>query len=373
MINRLALLALLCLACPAAAQEVTPDRATAATTRLAEAELALLAAQAQPDATIALTGAIRLFEDGLIVARADVQAAEAVLDDLKAPLTARQDQISRLLGAAVLWRHRSGTLDVARPDGSRAALLYTRFGSALDADMAGLADAYAKVAAAQARLDTASATLTDGQSVHDAALDDLRRAMQATTLPERFTPDPVQTALLLAETTSLADLTGRLATVYDLGLPNDAVLAAKGALPAPVTGRVLHAFGTTDPTGVARGGTILATPPDALVVSPTAATILFAASVDPLGEVVIISPSAGVLVTFAGLAEAFVEPGKIIPGGIPLGLMGGDPPPVDANFTALTTPASGGESQALYLAVREGQTPVDPATWFALENEMDKQ
>ena len=70
---------------------------------------------------------------------------------------------------------------------------------------------------------------------------------------------------------------------------------------------------------------------------------------------------------FAGLAEVYGEVGEIISAGAPLGLLGGSTPQSDADLTISNQINSGGQSQTLYLEVRDGQTPVNPATWFAIE------
>ena len=361
---------MICLAAPLAAQQGLPDPANAATTRLDEARQAYGAAESASDPIAQLTLAVRLFEDGLIAAQAGAVTTARALADLQDPLSARHEQTSRLLAAAILAQQRSGVAVTASP---QTALLVAETTTGLGAAMADIVAAYDALAKAAARHETTARVIATAEADRAAALADLRVALEAASFPQRFEDDPVISALLLAESATLADLLNGLGTIDDLGLPNDSVLAAKGALPQPVTGRVLHGFGTTDDAGASRSGTILATPARALVVSPTQATILFAGPFETLENVVVIAPDATVMVTFAGLDEVFGRPGQIIPAGTPLGLMGGQAPSVDGKLTAPIPLESGGESQALYLGVREGQTPVDPATWFALENEMDKQ
>ena len=85
------------------------------------------------------------------------------------------------------------------------------------------------------------------------------------------------------------------------------------------------------------------------------------------GNVIILEPAADVLFVIAGLAETFGEPGQVVPEGSPIGLMGGETPPVDAILTTNRVTGAEPRSETLYLEVREGQSPVDPATWFATE------
>ena len=85
------------------------------------------------------------------------------------------------------------------------------------------------------------------------------------------------------------------------------------------------------------------------------------------GNVVILEPAAGVLFVLAGLAETFGEAGEILPKGAPLGLMGGETLPVDAILRETDQGNGAQANETLYLEVREGQGPVNPAIWFAYE------
>ncbi len=147
--------------------------------------------------------------------------------------------------------------------------------------------------------------------------------------------------------------------------------AIKGDLPLPVQGQLLREFNVADAAGITRPGVILAARPRAMVTSPVTATILFRGPLLDYGNVVILEPAADVLFVIAGLAEVYGEAGQVIPTGSPIGLLGGEQPAVDeilnqtnANPTTIT---GAGQSETLYLEVREGQSPVNPATWFALE------
>jgi septal ring factor EnvC (AmiA/AmiB activator) len=130
---------------------------------------------------------------------------------------------------------------------------------------------------------------------------------------------------------------------------------------------LLRAFNAPDAAGIARPGVIIAARPRAIVATPTPATILFRGPLLDYGNVVIIEPATDVLIVLAGLAEVYGEAGQVIPAGTPLGLLGGDVPFVNAILTQSDGTGGGQASQTLYLEVREGQSPVDPATWFALE------
>jgi septal ring factor EnvC (AmiA/AmiB activator) len=83
--------------------------------------------------------------------------------------------------------------------------------------------------------------------------------------------------------------------------------------------------------------------------------------------VVILEPAADVLFVIAGLEEVFGEAGQVIPQGSPIGLLGGDAPNTNGNLTGNGSNEGGVATQTLYLEVRDGQSPVNPADWFVLD------
>ena len=187
-----------------------------------------------------------------------------------------------------------------------------------------------------------------------------------TDLPRRFTEDPVRTALLIAGSETLDAFAGGLADVVDgeLGDIIPDASAAKGSLGLPVQGQILRRAGEADAAGIERPGLIVATRPRALVTSPAAATIRFRGPLLDYGNVLILELAPGVLLVLAGLAESFGEAGQIVPAGAPVGMMGGVTPSADAILTETAAGRAGNRTETLYLEVREGQSPVDPALWF---------
>jgi len=116
-----------------------------------------------------------------------------------------------------------------------------------------------------------------------------------------------------------------------------------------------------------RPGILIATRPGALVNAPVAATVRFQGPLLDYGTVLILEPAPDVLFVLAGLAQVYVRTGEVVPQGTALGLMGGDLPQVQAILNELATGGGDPRSETLYLEVRDGQGPVDPADWFGLE------
>ncbi|MEL6957533.1 MAG: peptidase M23, partial [Pseudomonadota bacterium] len=63
----------------------------------------------------------------------------------------------------------------------------------------------------------------------------------------------------------------------------------------------------------------------------------------------------------------FGEAGQILPDGAPIGLMGGDPATAQAILTESAQGSASPLTESLYLEVRDRQSAVDPAEWFAFQ------
>ena len=145
--------------------------------------------------------------------------------------------------------------------------------------------------------------------------------------------------------------------------------AARGTLPLPVQGTVLRRFNEADAAGVRRPGLLLATRPLALVTTPWAATLRYRGPFPGQGQVVILEPEPGVLLVLAGLGETFGEIGQVLAPGTPVGMMGGARPDADGFFQKAVNGAGPGRTETLYMELRMGEKPVDPAPWFARTRE----
>lgn len=370
MIRLAALLALLAL--PAAAQESAGEAAQAAAVRLTSAGLMLMEADGARNRVRALTETVRAYEDGLVAMREGLRRAAIRLATIEAQLQAKSDEVSQLLGVLQSIGRAPAPLLLLHPTGptgtARSGMIVAEVTPAIQSQVDALRQNLEEVALLRSLQEGAEATLTEGLNGAQAARAALSAAVQdRTSLPRRFVEDPVQTALLIASTDTLDSFATGLIDTAQTGPENADALSQKGTLAVPVQGQLLRRFNTADAAGITRPGVIIAARPRAIVTSPTAATILFRGPLLDYGNVTIIEPTADVMFILAGLAEVYGEVGEIIPPGAPLGLLGGSTPDANAILTNSTPNGGGEQSQTLYLEVRDGQTPVDPATWFALE------
>jgi septal ring factor EnvC (AmiA/AmiB activator) len=119
------------------------------------------------------------------------------------------------------------------------------------------------------------------------------------------------------------------------------------SLRAPVQGELVRRFGHS--TGGAGGqkGVSWRAGPAAEVLAPANARVEYVGPLKGYGLVVILTPSERFHLVLAGLDQAAAGAGRTVLAGEPIGRMAGDGSP------------------ELYLEVRQGGRPVDPARWLA--------
>ncbi|WP_104019828.1 murein hydrolase activator EnvC family protein [Roseovarius nitratireducens] len=375
------LLLLMLLAPPLGAQEgadLSAD-ARAAAAALDEAAQALAAAEGARNRVKALTGVIRAYEEGLAAMRAGARRAAQREEALIAELRTREDEVAQLLGVLQTMGHAPVPVLMLHPSGpvgtARAGMILSEVAPALDAKALDLRGKVQDIAVLRALQQSATTTLEDGLRGVQEARVRLSKAIAARTdLPRRFTEDPVKTALLLASTETLEGFASGLSDIavdeVTGSLPE--IGPRKGTLPLPVEGVILHRSGEADAAGVVRPGVVVATRPRALVTTPVPATLRYRGPLLDYGNVIILEPQAGVLLVFAGLDTVYGRIGEVLPGGSPVGLMGGTGDGSD--LLAAAEGADGGKGgagrgQTLYIEVRQDNSPVDPLTWFATDKE----
>ena len=346
------------------------EDAVAAAGRLGQAGVALEAASTRSDRVAALTETVRAYEDGLAALRDGLRRAAIRQRTLETDLEARSDEVARLLGvlqtmgrapAPILMLHPSGPTGTAR-----SGMMLADVTPALQDEVTALRGQLEELAILQGLQTDALTVLQDGLDGAQAARAALSEAIaERTDLPARFADDPIQTAILLASSETLAAFASGLAEANAASGPDASTV--KGAIPLPVDGRVIRLFEEPDAAGIARPGVLIATRPRALVTTPVSATVRYAGPLLDYGNVVILEPAADVMWVIAGLTEVFGTAGQIVPDGTPIGLMGGVVTPAQGILTESAQGFAETRSETLYLEVRDGQSAVNPAEWFALQ------
>ncbi|WP_121631187.1 murein hydrolase activator EnvC family protein [Tropicibacter alexandrii] len=366
--KRLALIALL--ATSAHAQDAGQAARNAAEA-LEAASVLLDTAEDSRDRVAALTDTVRAYEDGLTAMRDGLRDAAIRETELAKRLQSQENEVAQLLGVLTALGNRAEPQTLLHPQGplgsARSGMLLAAVTPGLAARAAALRSDLDEVTALRQLQQNAAKTLEEGLAGVQAARTELSQAIaNRTDLPKRFTEDPIKTQILISATETLQGFAEGLTQITEGEVAEvmPPIEDRKGILPLPVRGVVLRAAGQADAAGVTRPGIVLATRPSALVTTPTAATIRYNGPLLDYGLVTILEPQADLLFVLAGLDEVYGETGEVLPAGSPVGLMPGAP----GDIVSLTSEGGGaGRSETLYIEVREGDTPVDPLTWFTTE------
>ena len=368
-------LSLALLASPALPQGDPATLARAAAGQLEAAQQALAASDRARDRVKALTQTIRAYENGLVALRAALRRASIREATLTRAFESKRDEVSRLLGvlqsietspAPLLMLHPAGPIGTAR-----SGMIVSDITPALQREAEKLRAELQEIALLRALQETAAETLETGLSGAQDARTELSLAISnRTDLPRRYLADPEALNALVKGSETLQAFAKGLADLPEAAqdlpdLPD--FTTARGALPLPVQGTVLRRPGEADAAGIRRPGLVIATPPRALVTTPWSATIRYRGPLLDYGNVMVLEPSDAYLIVLAGLAEVYGEVGEVLPAGAPVGLMGGNAP--DANTILARATEGGGEDrpETLYMELREGDDPVDPAIWFVYD------
>ena len=362
---------------PTARADTDPRQAAAAAVAVLEdAAVALVYAETARDRVKALSAAVKGYEAGLAAMRVGLRQVALREARMTQEINRREDGISRLLGvlqtivrspAPTVLLHPSGPVKTAR-----SAMLLADVTPGLQAQAQALRRDLDEVTALRQLQQQASNHMQKGLVGAQLARTKLSQAMSGRRdLPQRFVEDPLQTAVLIAATETLAafaNSVGLIATEeMTTALPD--IAGQKGRLAMPVRGQLLRLKDEADAAGVVRPGIVLATWPRALVTAPTAATIRYRGPLLDYGQVLILEPQKDTLFVLAGLAQVYGKIGQVVPAGSPLGLMGGQTPQLDAILSQSRDGTGIDRTETLYIEVRQGETPVDPLDWFTSQKD----
>ncbi|SNX68911.1 septal ring factor EnvC (AmiA/AmiB activator) [Cereibacter ovatus] len=365
MIRTLALAMLL--AAPVHAFTVAEEAAQAARD-LQDAVAEIQKAEGARDRVAALTITIRAYEKGLEALRENLRQAAIRQSTLELLLEAKRDEVSQLLGVLARMDARPGPLLLMHPAGplgtARSGMILSEVTPALLAQAESLRQQVQEMRELRELQAAAGKTLAEGLAVAQQARTALSQAISdRVDLPRRFTDDPEVLKGLLESADTLEAFAVGLAAVAPGTAPAPDFEGARGRLPLPVLGTILHRANEADAAGVRRPGMVVVTRPQALVTAPWPATIRYRGPLLDYGNVMILEPGAGYLLVLAGLGTVYGETGEVVSAGAPLGLMGGDGGMGDGAGGA-GQGAGARDTETLYLELRQGAAPVDPAEWF---------
>lgn len=297
---------------------------------------------------ISLGGAQSVDEQQALRQRARLERLHRQETALKQDIGENRTRLSRLLGALQLYqRDPPPPLFVharSARNAARAAVLMkavtpelNRRGRALSARADAIRKVRRQVAAASELLFLTESELADRRAEIE------RLIAEKSSLERRLLGDPAQADAaareLAARASSLGDLVDDLAAL-DRGPRTPANLS----LLPPVQGRLVRRFGQALGAGRAEGVT-WRTGRAAQVLAPADARVEYVGPLKGYGLVVILRAGEPYHVVLAGLDEAASGAGRSVAAGEPIGRMANGAP-------------------ELYLEVRRGGEPVDPARWL---------
>ena len=350
--------------------ETVAEQAAKASENLVAAVTALKDAESAKDQVAALSQTIHAYELGLDALRESLREASIREQALTLEFEAKRTQMADLVSvltqieidpAPLLLLHPGGALGTAR-----SGMILADVTPTLHAEAESLRRDLTELTALRNLQIAAGEKLTSGLHAAQTARTALSKAISnRTPPPKRLTED--QNALLgLLESSDTLDAfaSGLTLSVDQTGSIRD-FASAKGSLPLPAIGKIIRNANEADITGARRPGIAIATRPLALVTAPWPATIRFQGLLLDYGNVIILEPGSGYLLILGGMQTLYGELGEVVAAGAPLGLMGGKEAQT-TEFLASTQEGNGTQAtETLYMELRQGSTPVDPAEWFA--------
>lgn len=345
------------------------DTARAAALSLLSAIDGLAEARDAPDQVSALTRAVQAHEAGLSALRVGLREATLREATLNRVLERQQADISRLLGAMMAIERIEGPAMLVHPQGplatARAGMMMADLAPAMQARAQQIGQLARDLAELRGLQQLAIDTLDLGLGSLQGARTELSQAMaDRRNLPPRVAEDETRMLVLLESVRTLEELASGLAERPASMSANLPVFeAARGRLPLPVVGSVLHHAGEADAAGIVRPGLVLATEPGALVVSPWHGSVRYRGPLLSYGNVVLIEPGEGWLIILAGLDAVYPRVGEVLAQGDALGLMPGAEH-IGDEFVQQDPVA--GRSETLYLELRQNGQAIDPGDWFDL-------
>ncbi|MGO4851801.1 murein hydrolase activator EnvC family protein [Phaeovulum sp. W22_SRMD_FR3] len=335
---------------------------------------ALDSAKSAKDRVTALTETIRAYETGLGALRDGLRRAAIRETEISGVYDAKREEVGRLLAVMSTIQQSDGPLLLLHPSGAlgtaRSGMVLSSVTPALQAEAQKMRADLQEISDLRALQQNAAKTLSAGLSSVQAARTALSQAVaDRTDLPQRYLEEPEELRALVEHADTLDSFATDLSELdTDIGAPMADFEGAKGSLRLPVMGSVLRRAGEADAAGIRRPGLVIATAPAALVTAPWPATIRYRGPLLDYENVMIVEPAEGYLLVLAGLGTVYGDTGDVVPAGAPLGLMGGAEPSAEEFGTGFVAAAaeggSAGRTETLYLELRVGKDPVDPAEWF---------
>lgn len=277
--------------------------------------------------------------------------------ELAVRVGANRNRLSRLLGALQMYSRNPPPALFVHPDDAKDAVRAAILIRAVTPELERRAKVYAaevdqfravrrQVATGSAELFTAESAVAEQKSRLEAMI------AEKTTLERRLAGNVVIADREIAALTTRAQTLSKLLGGLPAGAPQPASMRPS-RLRAPVAGPVTARYGEQKGDGLRSEGWTWRPGAGAAVAAPTSGVVEFAGPLYGWGEVLILRLTGDYHLVLAGMENVTVKPGQSVADGQSIGRMANN--------------ASGGIGSGLaelYLEVRNGNRPVDPAQFM---------
>lgn len=343
---------------------------------LARAETALTVAETPKERLAALGQAAQAQEAALAVLRGDIRALADRQAALDMDMASQNRSLRAVLSALERLERSPRAAALAHPGGAvaaaRAGLTLAAFAPALENDAARLRVALEEVRSLSQRRDLAVAETRASLAVLQSARAEIAQLLNRDRNARR-TPRAVieklqaESEALSRSAANIRALAAGLPLIEaEAGGPAPSILSMKGTLTPPVEGVLTSRFADGG-----REGVELVAPAFAEIYAPWRGVIRFAGDYGDYGGLIILEPEDGLLFVFAGVDDIRHQVGDVVLAGAPLATLGGPEPEAEEFLITSTGDAGALAPETLYMEVRQGGTPVDPAEWFAFVTKKD--
>lgn len=337
------------------------DLAEEASVMLLEAAAGLEAARTEEDRIAALTGTVRAYETGLSAMREGLRTAALEERELTRKLADEDADLGTLLALMQTATKQATTETIVHPEGAletlRGGMLASMLVPALHERAAAIDDDLTRLGDLIALQRTGLGQLEEGlDGVREARLQLTRAvAKREGGLPPKLATDDAAIEALINSSETLSAFADTLTTGEDTGD------GPGRGWRMPVKGDLVTRYNERDGKGQRRPGWTLATGPEALVTAPADATVRFSGEVPGQGTVAILEPKGGALIILAGLGQSFVVRDQIVARDEPIGFMGAGILATQEKLNDDAVGSSLNRDETLYIELRQGSAPVDPA------------
>ena len=336
------------------------DLAKDASAMLLDAAVALDAAKSEPDRIAALTETVRAYETGLSAMREGLVGAKLEQRELTAKLAEEDADLGAMLALMQKASAEATTEALVHPEGAIQTIRAGMLASMLVPALHGRADA---LNADLTRLKELIALQEAGAETLEEGLAGVREARLALSraVGERDGKLPPKISTDEAAIQALINSSETLSAFADDLLAESGGEGEMGGWALPVRGEIVSGYNEKRIDGRARPGWTVMTGAEALVTAPADATVRFSGELPGQGTVAILEPKGGALIILAGLATSFVSRDQVVAENDPIGFMGPGRVVAQEKLNAGDDGSSLHPVETLYIEIRQGRKPVDPA------------